>query len=342
MSKKARKTVFTAVKLLLAAGLLVWVFRGVDLGQFAETVRKADPWLLVAALAGFMLSLVVIAFRLRLLLRTQDIEIRLWEVVRLTYLGQFFNAVVPGVVGGDLVKAYYAAKHTDHKAAAVVAVLVDRLMGLAELAVLAGAMVLVLLAAGESPAVMRRSAIAAGVALAGVCGMLVFMLSARFRRAFHLRWLYRRLPIGHHIEAAAAAAARFRRHWGDLVRAFYITFAAHGTWIAGVALAGRAMGVQVAWYYYFLFVPLIYIIGAVPVTPGGAGLVEASYALFFASLGVPDDRILALALTARVLDIARGLPGAVVAVRGARVPHAEQLEAELAEEEGEEQPYAVN
>ena len=272
--------------------------------------------------------------RLRLLLRVQDIEIRLWEVVRLTFLGQFFNAVVPGVVGGDLVKAFYAAKHTPRKGAAMVTVFVDRLMGLTELVLLAIVMIVVVWAIGGSTIQqMRKPVIAAGAALAAVVVLLVFLFSSRIRKLLHLQKLYSRLPIAHHFASAGDAARRFRQRPWELVRAIAITLAAHGTWIAGIALIGASLSLQVPWYKYFLYVPLIYIIGAVPITPGGVGLVEASYKLFFMSAVVSDEQIVALAVIARALDIVRGLPGLLVAITGTKLPKAEQLEAELASEQ---------
>jgi hypothetical protein len=332
MAKRLKKHILAAGKLLLALGLLAWVFRSVDLRKLLDTLKAADPILMLAALVAFVVSLAAIAYRLRLLLRTQGIEIRLWELVRLTFLGQFFNSVVPGVVGGDLVKAYYLAKHTPHKGAVLVTVFVDRLMGLAELVLLAAVMILLLWASRRSSlAEMRQSVVATAVALAAVGWMLVFILSRRFRRLFHLQKIYSRLPVVHHVQSAGAAARRFAQRPGDLLKAMGITFVAQTMWIAGIAVAGRALAIQTPWYQYFLYVPLIYVIGAVPVTPGGAGLVEACYKLFFASAVVGDEQALALALTARVLDVVRGLPGLVVAITGAKLPPAEQLQAELDE-----------
>jgi len=174
MSKSKTKHILAVVKVLLAVGLLAWVFRDVNPSpsSFLATLRRARPGLLACALAGFVASLVIIALRLRLLLRTQRIEIRLWEVIRLTFLGQFFNAVVPGVVGGDLVKAYYVMKHTPHKGAAMVTVFVDRLMGLTELVALAVAMILCLWAGGRvSAESLHGPMVATAAALAVVSGL---------------------------------------------------------------------------------------------------------------------------------------------------------------------------
>ncbi len=334
MSEKAsklRKTLLLAGKLAIAAGLLAWILTRLNWAEFLTTLKEANLLLICFALAGYVISLVIIGIRLWFLLRIQGIAIGLWEVVRLTFLGHFFNAIVPGTVGGDVVKAFYAAKHTDRKGAAVVTVFVDRLMGMTELAVLAGVMILiVLLGRKASFDEMRRPMFAVVAALAAVVMMLVFLLSPRVRRLLHLQKIYSRLPIAHHIESARQAAMRFRQNIGSLIIAVIITLAAHGTWIAAVLLIGESISLDVAWYKYFVYIPLIYIIGAIPITPGGIGLVEAFYILFFVTGTVGQTPVVALALLARMFDILRGLPGVIVLITGTRLPKAEAMEAELA------------
>ncbi len=334
-----------ADELTVAEGMLWWRrtttrpvedFRPVDPDRpdrvvrrgFATSLENVDPLILSAALASFGLSLLTISVRWWYLLRVQEIRIRLWESVRLTFLGQFFNAVVPGTVGGDLVKAYYVSRHTPKTAAVLVSIFVDRVMGLTELTALAAVMVVAVWATGLADAeALRKPAIAVAVVVCFVALTLAFVLSRRFRRSLHLQKLYRRLPFAHHITAAGEAAAIYRSRIGALLRAIAMTLGAHVTWIGGVALTGASLHVGAAWHEYFLYVPLIYIIGAVPITPGGVGLVEQLYVLFFAA--VSPSVALALALLARILPMLWGLPGAVVAVTGPKLPKADALEAEL-------------
>lgn len=297
---------------------------------FAGSLRKIRVPLAALGALGFGVSLVVIAVRWWLLLRIQDIRIRLWEAIRLTFLGQFFNAVVPGTVGGDLVKAYYVSKHTPKKAAVLVSVFVDRLMGLIELSLLAAVMMAVVLAAGlENFQRVRRPAISISIVLLAVGGVLTFLLSSRFRRALRLERLYQRLPIAHHIAAAGDAARLYRRRIGALARAVLITLGAHACFVGFIALMGTSLSVPTPAYNYFIYVPLIYILGAIPLTPGGVGLVEAFYVDFFQSPQCGASEILVLAMLARLIPIFWGLPGAVVAVTGARLPKGAAIQAEL-------------
>ena len=93
--------------------------------------RLLGPLLLLAAtLAVFIFSQIVIGLRWWILLRTQQIFIPFWAAVRLYFLGWFYNIVMPGPVGGDLVRLWYVTKHTDKKFNAALSVLVDRIVGL--------------------------------------------------------------------------------------------------------------------------------------------------------------------------------------------------------------------
>ena len=108
-----------------------------------------------------------------------------------------------------------------------------------------------------------------------------------------------------------------------------MTFAVHLLFVGSIALMGMSLSLDMPWYNYFVYVPLIYIVGAVPITPGGIGLVEGLFQAFFVSALCGPSKILALALLARVIPMCWGIPGAVVAVTGPKLPKKKELQAEL-------------
>ena len=63
-------------------------------------------------------------------------------------MGEFFNTVIPGMVGGDVVKAYCVMRQTTHKAHVLVSVFVDRLLGVCAMVFTAAVMLALLLAMG--------------------------------------------------------------------------------------------------------------------------------------------------------------------------------------------------
>ncbi len=340
-------------QLQVAEGILWWRTEQVrSVGDFAPigdapadvvrpgllaTLGQIDRLLLGVAAVAFVLSLFAIAVRLWYLLRLQDIHIGPWESVRLTFLGQFFNAVVPGVVGGDLVKAYYVTRHTPKVAAVLTTLFVDRVLGLTEMTLLAAVMLAIVVGGGlASVEEVRVPALAVGAILAGIAVAGTVVASGRVRRALHLHKLYRRLPFAEHLAAVGVAVRQYRANVGGLGIALAITVVAHVLFIGAIALLGVALGMhRVPWYSHFVYVPLIYIIGAVPITPGGVGLVEGAYQAFYGAMAAAPQ-VLALALLARIIPLLWGLPGILVVVTGPRIPRPEEMQAQLAREESAE------
>lgn len=317
-----------------AAGRPVYVRQG-----FESSIRDIDPWLLAAAMVVFLASMIVVATRWWFLLRLQEIHIRWWEAIRLTFLGNFFNNLMPSTVGGDLVKAYYVSKHKPGTAGAVlVSIFVDRVLGLTELALLAAVMILLVLGLGlEQFEKIKFSAIMVAVVIALVIFALTFLLSAKFRRVFRLDKLYQRLPIAHHIAAAGNAAELYRKRMPALLKAIGITVGAQVLGILSVALIGMSLHIHVETWVYFVYIPLIWILAAIPISLGGVGWTEKLYVDFFSAAGAGASAALAMALLARMVQMFWALPGVIVAVTGPRMPKSDEMAAELKAEESAEQ-----
>ncbi|MFA6134315.1 MAG: lysylphosphatidylglycerol synthase transmembrane domain-containing protein [Phycisphaerae bacterium] len=297
---------------------------------FASSLKDIRIESLVAASVLYGLLQVILAYRWRLLLKVAQVAIPFWEAMRLTFLGAFFSIVVPGTVGGDLVKAYYVGKHTPNKAAALMSIIMDRVLGLTELTLLATAMLLAVRLGGlVAPDQLRLPTLMVLAVIAGLIGAFVFLLSPRFRRLLHLGRLYQHLPFAHHIRSLGEVTHLYRRNPGAMVAAVLVTFLAHVCWIGSIALLGWGLHLPTPWYSFFLYIPLIYIIGAVPLTPGGLGLVEKFYLVFLVTADCTPSMVLALALLVRLLPLLWSLPGAVVAVTGPRLPKAAAMQAEL-------------
>ncbi len=309
---------------------------------FFSAVRRVDYRIVVAGMIAFLAAVVVTAYRWWRLLAVQGIRASLWEATRLTWLGTFFNYIVPGTVGGDLVKAYYLSRHVEGKTTPLVTVVVDRLIGLTGLTLLSVLMLSVVslfpgaFAAADGRVGDLTAAMAVAGGVLGVLGLAaVFLFSRRIRRWFRLGRLIERLPMSSQITRVAEAVGRYRDNVPALAWAMAHTFVAQLCFIGGIAAFGFSLGLAIPWYQYVIYVPLIYIIASVPVVPGGVGLVESFYVAFFLAWATRSE-ILALALFARLTPMFWALPGAIVAVTGPRIPPVAELRAVV---EAAEKPH---
>jgi len=331
MKRKTRKILIVLVKFAIAGSLLYWVARDVKWSDFWETLVSAKLLPLGAAVGLFVTPVLVLAVRWWYLLRILRIRIPLREAIRLTFLGTFFNYVIPGTVSGDLVKAYYVAKHTERKAAVLVSVFTDRVVGLLQFAILPAIVMSAMFIAGRGDVqLLRDPIIAVIVVFVGVTVVMSLMFSPTLRRRLGLARLLKRLPLQDHLSVAGKAAALYRRRFSALLRALAMTFGGQMCFIGAITLVGISLGLPVLWYQYFLYVPLIYIIASVPISPGGIGVAETLYKSFFVAAGAASSEVLALALVARLTPMIISLPGLWFALRGPSLPDAEQMQAELA------------
>jgi uncharacterized protein (TIRG00374 family) len=241
-----------------------------------------------AALALLVLSYLVGMRRWQGLLRAQGLPMSFFETMRLTFIGLFFNNVVPGLTGGDVVKAVLAARdHPGRRAIVVGTVIVDRVLGLLVLALISA--VVLLLRLREYGDVARWVFL---LLAAGGAGILLFF-SRRVRRAIRLDALLNRLPGAGALRALDQAFLAYRRQGRAVLAAAGLSVLAHAANILSIYIMGRDLGVGPEaglrgdpLITYLATVPIILIVSSVPLLPGGWGVGEAAYGFFFRAVGV--------------------------------------------------------
>ncbi|MEM7199321.1 MAG: lysylphosphatidylglycerol synthase transmembrane domain-containing protein [Planctomycetota bacterium] len=238
------------------------------------------------------------------LLRVNELRVSWLDAQRFTWIGTFFNNIVPGQTGGDLVKAIYIVKHSEGgRVPALVSVLVDRILGLGSLALLGAIMVLFTL---DRPGF---DLIAYGIwgvlGIVAVAGLVAF--SKRLRRLVHLDDLLNLLPAGLSgiLKRVDQAVYFYRGHKGGIGLWLLLGMLNHVVSVTSVMLVGRALGVGMADFDYFVLVPVIQIVSAFPIGPNGWGVGEALYRYLFGEFGA-----------AQLADVPRATATFIMGTRG--------------------------
>ncbi len=266
----------------------------------------------------FFAGMSLAAFRWWILLASARIDLPFARCFRLTFIGQFFNTVVPGLTGGDIVKAFLVARHTDRRAEAVVSVFVDRILGLFALALLAG--VAVLGVAGTQPAVAYA---VLGFVAAMLSGFALFF-SKPLRRLLRLEERLARLPGGGLVRKVDEAVFVYRYRLGTVGWSLLLSFANHLVTIAGVCLIGVALAndVQRASFFDLLIIyPVVGVVSALPLAPAGLGIGEGLFGSFYSMFGRSYDIGVLTSVIYRLTFIGWSLLGGIFLLTGReRVP----------------------
>jgi uncharacterized protein (TIRG00374 family) len=232
----------------------------------------------------FFVTVLIAGARWWWLLRVNGTDVSLGETLRLTWIGVFFNNVMLGSTGGDVVKALYIMKRCPgHRVQVIVSVIVDRVLGLASLALLAAVIVLF--------ALDRFGTIALGIwgVIVGVGLLGAIAFSKRLRSLVRLKSLLDRLPhrVGHVLRLIDQAVFFYRDHKVVIIASLLTGIGNHVVSVLSVVLMGNALGVGMPTFEYFVLIPVINIISAVPLMPNGWGIGEAMYQNLFGTYGAP-------------------------------------------------------
>ncbi len=328
-----RGLAINAALVALAFGLL-----GLVIWRNADKIREVfsrplNWWLLAAALGIYLVGLLSTFVRWYLLVRVVDPRFTLGAAFLLGFIGNVFNLVIPGGVGGDLIKAAYLARMHIKKTQAIASMVIDRivgLLGLFTLASIAGGVVW-----STAPTDVRPLILAAWVGT----GLGVLVLAAIFARVFTR--LFPGLGQGHsrlHLITTELKemSTTYRRRLDVVGFCGLMSMGNHSLNVLAFYLVGRmlypAMTTTIA--QHFLMAPLTLFTIAVPLPFGALGLSEEVADRLFGLVNHPSGSLAMMGF--RVLMYAGGLVGAIVylarlkEVRGLTAA-AHQIEEELSE-----------
>jgi uncharacterized membrane protein YbhN (UPF0104 family) len=285
-------------------------------------IRRADRSYLWAAVFIFPLTYLITSLRWHLLLRAIGIHIGVARAFVINMVGAFYNTFMPGSTGGDVLKAYYAAKLApEHRTRAVMSVIVDRIIGLLALIILGGTMAAkIALAphAPDDPVAERCAQVAIGAAAviaATIIGLAVLYVPF-LRRATGFDFVVKRLPMQKQVEKALHTLELYRRRPLLVLSMLLMTFPVHITVIFSAMCAGLAFGLPLTPGYYWVVVPVIVLAGSIPISPQGAGVMEFFAVLLTSRQGTTVSQAFALTMSIRLVQIFWNLWGGIFVIRG--------------------------
>ena len=264
------------LKVLFGAAIVAWMVSSGKL-NLAVVGKSLSAWPIMLAMLALGYSQVAItAWRWRLLLRAQQICLSFGQSWGLTMIGMLFNVVIPGSVGGDLIKGYYVARAApDRKSHSATTILMDRVVGLIGLLFLGALMALLNLTETlRSPATRSLGAMSVGGFLGGVAILYAAVFAGGRLTEYHvfpgvLRNVFRALH-------------EYRRQARVIPVALGLSVANQAITCAMYYLALRAGGVtDVPAGPFFLVVPLGLITTAIPISPAGVGVGQAAFFALF-------------------------------------------------------------
>lgn len=307
-----KKYLLTALQLAVTVGLLWWVFHNPETREeMAGALKLADwGWLLVGVAVFFGCTILATA-RWKVLLAVQDIDMSWLRTWQLFMIGMFFNLFMLGSTGGDVVKMFLTMRETTkNKAAALLSVFMDRVIGMLALIFLSVALLWFrydqLSHTEGSAALLRVLLWLLAASMTVIIGM--FVVSALGWVHYLPSWT----PLRGRIVEISAACHLYAKAWKLTIWAFLVSFPLFAGFFTTFYCAARAFTNEVSLLDIFSVMPIVAVITAIPISISGIGLRESLFVQLLAPFGVTAAVATLISVTGFLINTVGSLAGGLV------------------------------
>ena len=321
MNPRLKSLLVFCLKLVVTAVPAYFVYRNIvmapdwSVDDLYSLFSTHSVWPLFVAVLCLGLSNFTACLQWKLLLEKQDVKLGYGHLLKLYYVGLFFNNFMPGNVGGDAKKVYDIRMQggQDTVGAGLTATFFDRLYGLFFITLFALAMGLLFFMHDET----QRSFMWPSVWIfLGFCALFASLCSRRLGRLL-CQVLMKIFPkkINTRLIHVFERFQHFRS-----VKLFasinVLSAVTQGLRILVHYFCGIAVGVDLSISWYFYYIPLVAIVSALPISIGGFGPRELLAQSLFARAGVPGLESVVIQLLAYFVSLLLSLFGAFVFLLG--------------------------
>lgn len=263
----------------------------------------------------FFTSQMLSTSRLLLLLRAIDFPLGFFKAFKLVMIGNFFNTVIPGMVGGDLVKGYYLVKsEKERRGQSAGIIIMDRVLGLLALTLMCGFSLIYLLWQKNSLLYSYYYESYIALAVIGSVSVLfgaffVFGRNQRIRGEIGVLFasIFRKGIFYYLLDGFGALV----KHRPVLIYSFSVSIIIQLCSLAGLLILGNIVAEGLPDVITLAAVSTVVImLGVIPVTPGNLGWTEFIAAFGWSAVG--SNAGAAIFLSWRIVTVICSLPWGLV------------------------------
>jgi uncharacterized membrane protein YbhN (UPF0104 family) len=212
-----------------------------------------------------------------------------FSLIKLYFIGAFFNNFMPTSIGGDVYKAYVLGRNTSDMPKAVAATFVNRLSGLVILALFSSASLVLIL----------------GIFGLGVFVVFWIIIVLGF---FALFVFSKYIPK---LRPYSEALYLYKRHRVSVLESLFFSVLVQLVANLGQYFATRAVGVSITLPQAFFAFPIIGFLSFLPVSFNGFGIQDFLYKSFFGYWGISAVMSLSSSIIYHLCRVAVSLVGGV-------------------------------
>lgn len=297
-----RGRLLLAAKIAVTVGVLALLLTQADWERLSDRLAHASPGLLALGFAAKAMTVLFAAERWRMIGRPVGVRLSPGLSLRLVIASLFFGQVLPGALGGDVVRGWLTWRSGQPPGAVAAGLVLDRLAGLSGLVllVLAGLPHLLTVVPWPLAAAVLTMALAAAAGIAALAQLDRVPWPARWRHPMAVRLL-----------SLAGSLRGALTHRAALV-ALGHSVAVHLCTITATLVFAAALSVPIRPLDALVVMPLAIMAMALPISLAGWGVREGSMVAGFALFGVATEDAQLVSLLIGLSVTLMALPGGLI------------------------------
>ena len=293
-----------SARILVTLGLLALLLVKLNPSQLLSRLLSLSIEGTFLAFVAIFAAILISAWKWGWILRTRKYPLPFVTLLRLYFVGLFFNNVLPTSVGGDAVRAWETTKETGEVPEAIGSVVSERLIAGVALGITA-LLGLPFIEADSRTVQMVLAFLVIDVVLVGLFvlprvadGVVAKTLPARFSNLSGV------------VSGTVAVVRDTLRNPRLFVWVLLLSVVFQICVAAVNAAIFHALGTPVSLAHCIIYTPMIFTVAMLPISISGLGVREAAYWYFFSRVGVSEGDAVAASLLFFVLVAVSSLPGA--------------------------------
>lgn len=296
MALKPNRILLLGLKLTVSSVLLYIVLSRTGPELVYSTLKGMSPFAFVSAIALNVFAQFISTLRWRLLL-PETLGIK--KLFSLYLIGSFFNTLLPGLIGGDAVKGFYLYKAIGKGSLTLSSIFMDRYIGFVTLTAICMA------AYPFGYSYLQGSPVAWTLPLI----VLIFVIASLL--IFGLRLGKKMMILSEFYDYFHS----YRNNKGIIGKALLLSVFVQLSGIFAVYILALGVGEHIPFLAFLVFLPLIVMFTALPISISGIGVREGAFVLFFGLIGIRPDVATAISLSWFLTVVAGNLLGLIEYVR---------------------------
>jgi uncharacterized protein (TIRG00374 family) len=304
------------IKIAISIAVLWFLFHAAQIKLGLLTNLLQQPLLLLTVIFMFLMMVLLAAWRWYQLNTSLAIQLGFFKTLHTSYLAASFNNVLPGAIGGDIVRLASVFKVApEKKSLAVLSVFFDRVLGfLAIFISICAVSFFYLDSLKQHPKLFSLVSVCALFSVSLLIGFTILMVLTR--RIGLNAWLAKRFPHkrwSRWVISLCDAISDARISKTIIVKCLLLSISMQLLIVGTVFVIAKMMGISaIRFSDFMLSVGVTQIVNLLPITPGGVGIGEMAFANVLSLLNPGITAAFATIFFAyRIISVVAYLPGVI-------------------------------